>query len=54
MAVVDKAREILQNHQEFVLSPGEWDSFIATLENPPPPNTALKAALKDYQDSGMK
>jgi uncharacterized protein (DUF1778 family) len=38
-------------NQEIVLSPSEWDSFIATLENPPPPNTVLKAALKDYQDN---
>lgn len=53
-AAIDKAREILQSHQEIVLSPSEWDSFMAILENPPPPNEALKAALKDYQDSGLK
>ncbi len=38
----------------IVLSPSEWDSFIAILENPPAPNARLKAALKDYQVSGMK
>lgn len=53
-AAIDKAREILQNHQEVVLSPSEWDSLMATLENPPLPNEALKAALQDYQDSGMR
>jgi uncharacterized protein (DUF1778 family) len=53
-AAIDKAREILKNHQEIVLSPKEWNSLMTTLENPPLPNEALKAALEDYQDSGMK
>lgn len=53
-AAIDKAREILQNHQDIVLLPNDWDSFISTLDNPPQPTAALKAALKDYQDNGMK
>jgi uncharacterized protein (DUF1778 family) len=52
-AAIDKAREILQNHQEMVLSPSEWDGFMATLDNPPPPNEALKAALKDYKAAAL-
>jgi uncharacterized protein (DUF1778 family) len=53
-AAIDKAMKILQSHQEIVLSSSEWDSFIAILENPPAPNARLKAALKDYQVSGLK
>lgn len=53
-AAIDKARDILQNHQSIVLSAKDWDSFIDTLENPPQPNEALKSALKDYQDSDIR
>lgn len=47
-AALDKARDILQNHQHFILNAEEWRQFSATLENPPEPNDTLKAAWRDY------
>jgi len=57
---LEKLLNLIENNALFntekniVLSATDWDSFIATLENPPPPNAALKTAFKDYQDSGLK
>lgn len=53
-AALDKAREILQSHQHFMLSAEEWRQFTETLENPPEPNDALKAAWRDYRETGLE
>ena len=50
-AALDKAREILQSHQHFVLNAEEWQRFTTTLDNPPEPNAALQAAWRDYQNT---
>lgn len=31
----------------MVLSPADWELFVTTLENPPPPNDALRNLLAD-------
>jgi uncharacterized protein (DUF1778 family) len=46
-AALDKAREILQSHQHFVLNAEEWRRFTTTLDHPPEPNAALQAAWRD-------
>ncbi|WP_043751856.1 type II toxin-antitoxin system TacA family antitoxin [Imhoffiella purpurea] len=46
-AALDKARDILQTHQHFVLGDEEWRDFVATLENPPEPTEALREAWRD-------
>lgn len=53
-AALDKAREILQNHQQFMLNAEEWRQFIATLDQPPAPNEALQSAWRDYHDAGLE
>jgi uncharacterized protein (DUF1778 family) len=53
-AALDKAREILETHRHFALSAAEWREFTSTLDNPPEPNDALKAAWRDYQDAGLE
>lgn len=53
-AALDKAREILQSHQHFMLSTEEWHQFTGALENPPEPNDALKAAWRDYREAGLE
>ena len=49
-AALDKAREILQSHQHFVLNAEEWQRFTTMLDNPPEPNAALQAAWRDYRN----
>lgn len=51
-AALDKAREILQSHQYFMLNAEEWRRFAATLDHPPAPNETLQAAWHDYPDAG--
>ncbi len=51
-AALDKAREILQSHQHFMLYAEELRRFIATLDHPPAPNDALQAAWRDYPNAG--
>jgi len=53
-AALDKARDILQTHRHFTLSAAEWQAFVATLDAPPEPNPALKAAWRDYHDAGLE
>lgn len=53
-AALDKAREILQSHQHFMLNAEEWRRFTATLEQPPEPNDALQTAWRDYENAGLE
>ncbi|WP_020560518.1 DUF1778 domain-containing protein [Thiofilum flexile] len=48
-AAMDKAREIVQANQMLTLNLEDWERFTASLDNPPPPNTALKQAWQEYQ-----
>ena len=43
-AALDKAREILQSHQHFMLNAEEWRRFTTTLEQPLEPNDVLQSA----------
>ncbi|GET39493.1 type II toxin-antitoxin system TacA family antitoxin [Microseira wollei] len=36
--------------EQIVLSDRDWEIFASALENPPEPNEALKAAIKEYQE----
>jgi len=53
-AALDKARDILESHQHFVLNAEEWRQFTATLENPPEPSPALQVAWRDHEASGLE
>lgn len=48
-ALANSADEILQQHQNRRLSNRDRDVFLATLENPPEPNPALRKAAKAYK-----
>ncbi|MEB4589960.1 DUF1778 domain-containing protein [Candidatus Thiothrix sp. Deng01] len=52
-AAMDKAREILQAHQLFVLNERDWQAFVTALENPPEPNEALCKAWAEYHEAGL-
>lgn len=43
-----EAERIIEQERVIRLSRRDAELFIRALENPPPPNTKLKAALKDY------
>lgn len=53
-AALDKAQEILQSHQHFKLNAEEWRQFMATLDNPPEPNDALRSAWREYEQAGLE
>ncbi len=53
-AAMDKAREIMREHQLLALNTEDWNTFIAVLENPPEPNDALKQAWADYHKAGFE
>lgn len=36
--------------KEIILNESDMVIFLSTLENPPPPNECLKAAMKAHQD----
>ncbi|MBK1695375.1 hypothetical protein CKO09_11600 [Chromatium weissei] len=46
-AALDRARDILQTHQHFVLNAEEWRDFLRTLDEPPPPTAALRQAWRN-------
>lgn len=53
-AAMDKARDILQAHQILTLNLNDWEHLTATLDNPPPPNDALKQAWKAYHEADIQ
>ncbi len=44
-SVLDKAEQLLSNHETVKLSDRDRDLFFAAILNPPAPNSALKEAL---------
>lgn len=53
-AAMDKARDILQSHQMLTLNLNDWERLTATLDNPPPPNAALKQAWQEYANADIQ
>jgi uncharacterized protein (DUF1778 family) len=47
--LVERAREVVHQHNLTVLSNRDRDIFLALLDAPPPPNRALKQAAKRYR-----
>lgn len=46
----DIATEEILPPEQIVLSNKDWEIFISAIENPPLPNEALKAAIKEHQE----
>ncbi|MBR8838985.1 MAG: DUF1778 domain-containing protein [Stigonema ocellatum SAG 48.90 = DSM 106950] len=47
---LNAAKASLTTPEKIVLSERDWDIFVSALENPPEPNEALKAAIKEYHE----
>ena len=48
-----EAERSIEQERVIRLSARDAEAFIRALENPPPPNAKLKAALKRYMDARM-
>ena len=46
-----EAERIIEQERVIQLSAHDAEAFIQALENPPPPNAQLKAALQRYRDA---
>lgn len=42
----EAAQQVIAAHESYVLSNSDRDRFLQSLDNPPPPNAALKALFK--------
>ncbi len=52
--VYEKARDIIQKSESILVSQRDSELFFQTLVNPPEPNEALKAAVRDFKESDPK
>ena len=43
------AEVVLAESHQITLNQQEWDRFMHLLDNPPPPNAALRAAMQRHQ-----
>ena len=43
------AEAVLAEAHQIKLNQQEWDRFMDLLDNPPPPNAALRAAMQRHQ-----
>ena len=48
-ALADKAQAVLEQHQRITLSQRDFDSFVAAIERPEQPTSALRAAIADFR-----
>ena len=48
-----EAERIIEQERVIRLSARDAKTFIRALENPPPPNAKLRAALKRYEDAKL-
>ncbi|MCL1474517.1 DUF1778 domain-containing protein [Argonema antarcticum] len=46
----DAAEQPIPEPESIVLSERDWEKFVSAIENPPEPNEALKAAIKENQE----
>lgn len=47
-AAYERAKQIIKQNENIMLTDIERDKFLALLENPPEPNTKLKEAMKKF------
>ncbi len=47
-AALERANRVIAGEQTITLSQRDWDRLMAVLDNPPPPNAALKKAMKEH------
>jgi uncharacterized protein (DUF1778 family) len=47
-----EAERVIREHESIALSAADWKIFHEALNNPPPPNAALRAAFAKYKRAG--
>lgn len=52
--LASSANDVLEKHQNRILSNRDRDIFLAMIENPPEPNEALKKAVQNYKKRAIK
>lgn len=45
---LEEAERVIREHEVETLSDGDWQRFMAALDDPPGPNDRLRAAFADY------
>lgn len=50
-SALKEAQAVIEREETLRLSPRDWDWLLGLLENPPPPNARMQAAIKHYQDA---
>ena len=53
-ALASSAENVLEKHQNRVLSDRDRDVFLAMIENPPDPNETLKKAVREHKKRVVK
>ncbi len=48
-SALKEAQAVIEREDVIRLSPREWNWLLELIENPPKPNTKLKAAMKLYE-----
>ena len=48
-SALKEAQAVIEREEVIRLSPRDWNWLLDLLENPPKPNTKLKAAMERYQ-----
>jgi uncharacterized protein (DUF1778 family) len=48
-SALKEAQAVIEREEVIRLSPRDWSWLLDLLENPPPPNARLQAALERYQ-----
>lgn len=48
-SALKEAQAVIEREEVIRLSPRDWNWLLDLLENPPPPNARLQAALERYQ-----
>ena len=49
-AALKEAKKIIEDERVIVLSESDADKVFSLIENPPPPNAYLKAAMKKHKE----
>lgn len=47
-SALERAQQMLAQHEALTLSAQDWDKFVSVIDNPPPPNPRLKTAMKKH------
>lgn len=52
-ATRERAREVIRDYEEIVLSERDFDRFLDALDAPPAPNEAFRRAAAEYRENSL-